>query len=135
MKTTFKTIKKHKPCKSGWKNLLESCAPKDLNEEITIRQILESNGIKDAVWALRAVSGHEREIRHFSADVAELALPAFEEKYPGDDRPRKAIKAARDYADGKIGPDELKAAAAYDADAAADAATWAKIENLLLKYI
>ena len=33
----------------------------------------------------------------FAADCAERVLPIFEKSYPGDDRPRKAIDAARIY--------------------------------------
>jgi hypothetical protein len=34
----------------------------------------------------------------WAADCAEHVLPCFEEKYPGDDRPRKAIEACRRWA-------------------------------------
>ena len=46
--------------------------------------------ISDAQW------------RHFAADCAESVLYLFERERPGDDRPRLAIQAARDFADGKI---------------------------------
>jgi hypothetical protein len=51
-----------------------------------------------------------------AADFAESVLPLYERDYPGDARPRAAIRAARDYAHGRIG------AAARDA---AGAAAWA----------
>jgi hypothetical protein len=41
-------------------------------------------------------------LRHFAADCAEDVLSIYEKHRPGDDRPRKAIQATRDYADGKI---------------------------------
>lgn len=55
---------------------------------------------------------------------AETALPIFEKKYPADDRPRKAIEAARLWAKGELSIQEVRKArrAAADADAAADAA-------------
>jgi hypothetical protein len=63
---------------------------------------------------------NERTARLFAADCAERVLPIFEEAVPGDGRPRKAIKAARAYANGEI------AAAARDAArAAAWDAAWA----------
>lgn len=34
----------------------------------------------------------------WAADCAEHVLPCFEEKHPGDDRPRKAIEACREWA-------------------------------------
>ncbi len=38
----------------------------------------------------------------WAADCAEHVLPHFEEKYPKDDRPRKAIEAARAWTRGEI---------------------------------
>lgn len=54
----------------------------------------------------------DRTARLFAADCAEHVLHFFEDKYPDDDRPRKAIETVRLYANGKI-------------DAAAWAAAWA----------
>ena len=69
---------------------------------------------------------NERTARLFAADCAERVLPAFEKAVPGDDRPRRAIEAARAYADGRITAAARDAAwdAAWDAarDAAWDAA-------------
>ena len=59
-----------------------------------------------------------RELRLFAADCAEHVLPLFETKYPNDDRPRLAIRAARILAEG----DANAAAAAKDANAASAAA-------------
>ena len=55
-----------------------------------------------------------------ACECAELVLPIFEKEYPNDNRPRKAIKAARAYA---LNPCEKTAYAAGNAaDAVADAA-------------
>jgi len=86
---------------------------------IPLTDILEVCGLYDALWALRCTTEPELvEIlsRHLAADFAEHVLHIFEDKYPGDDSPRKAIQAARLYADGDI------TAAAWDA---AGAAAWA----------
>ncbi len=135
MTTTLNKIKAHSPCEDGWHKLLNYLGKTQADDEpLSIATILQSNGIKDAVWALRAVAGKDKEIRLFAADCAESVLHIYENKYPNDDRPRKAIQAARDYANGVIGKDELDAAldaaraAAWDAawaaawDAALDAA-------------
>jgi len=50
---------------------------------------------------------NERTERLFAADCAEHVLPIWEKKYPGDLRPRKAIEAARLFADGKITKEKL----------------------------
>ena len=61
----------------------------------------------------------------WAADCAEHVLPYFEEKYPKDDRPRKAIEAGRAWVRGEIPMSEARAAAfaahaaARDADQAA----------------
>ena len=155
MQTTLNKIKKHSPCKDGWEKLLNHLGKTEADDEpLELITILESNGINDTIWAMRAVEEKNKEIRLFAADCAELVLPIYENKYPDDDRPRKAIQAARDYANGLISPEELDAAraarAAWDAmDAAraaraASLAAWAagdaraashEIKKLLLKYI
>jgi hypothetical protein len=65
----------------------------------------------------------DRELRLFAADCAERVLYIFEKHYPKDDRPRKAIQAARDFADGKIDAAAWAAARAAAWDAAR-AAAW-----------
>jgi hypothetical protein len=61
----------------------------------------------------------------WAADCAEHVLLYFEEKYPEDDRPRKAVEAGRAWARGEIAVSEARAAAfaahaaARDADHAA----------------
>jgi hypothetical protein len=159
MTTTLNKIKAKSPCEDGWDKLLNYLGKTQAdNEPLSIATIIQSNGIKDALWALRAVEGKDKEIRLFAADCADLVLPIYEKQYPNDDRPRKAIQAARDYANGVISKDELTAAgdAAGDAaltaaltaawDAAWDAALaaaraaawdakWQEIELLLTKYL
>lgn len=61
-------------------------------------------------------------LRLFAADCAEHVLHIFESQYPNDDRPRKAIEAARRFASGGIGGDELEQARRAAANAAANAA-------------
>jgi hypothetical protein len=58
----------------------------------------------------------------YAADVAEDVLHLFEQKYPDDDRPRKAIQAVRDYANGLISSVKLSDAYVAAADTAARAA-------------
>ncbi len=158
MTTTLNKIKAHSPCEDGWNKLLNHLGKTHADDEpLSIATIIQSNGIKDAVWALRAVEGKDKEIRLFAADCAESVLHIYEKKYPNDDRPRKAVQAARDYANGVIGKDELAAArdaawaaggAAWAASAASAAraaagaaagaawdAKWQEIERLLTKYL
>jgi hypothetical protein len=59
-----------------------------------------------------------------AVEAAELVLPVFEQKYPNDNRPRKAIEAAKAWLDS---PDVVNAAVAagYAAHNAANAAVYA----------
>ena len=57
----------------------------------------------------------------WAADCAEHVLPYFEEKYPQDHRPRKAVEAGRAWVRGEIALSEARAAA-FAAHAAAHAA-------------
>jgi hypothetical protein len=59
----------------------------------------------------------------WAADCAEHVLPRFEEQYPEDERPRKAIEAARAWARGEIRVGEARAASV--AAHAAKAVTYA----------
>ena len=134
---TLKQIRKHSPCKDGWEKLLEHLGKTKADDApVKFSEILNSNGLDDAIWCLRALpKEHEGKIRCLTADFAERVLHIFEEKYPDDKRPREAIQGARDYVEGKITLDELKvfrraayavyavyAADAVDAAAAAYAA-------------
>ena len=44
----------------------------------------------------------EQQLRLLAADLAERALPVYERAYPEDDRPRRAIEAARSFGRGEI---------------------------------
>lgn len=133
--TTLNAIRTHFPCEDGWEKLLKHLGKTRADDEpLKFSTILESNGVVDAIWCLRSLSGeHAPEIRHFACDCAEHVLHVYEEKYPGDARPRKAIEVARRYANGEATTRELNEASDdayfYDARAvyfyAARAAAWA----------
>ena len=64
---------------------------------------------------------NDKTLRLFAADCAEHVLGIYERVCPKDDRPRKAIQAARDFANGLIDRNAAHAAHAA-ANAAAEAA-------------
>jgi hypothetical protein len=114
MKTTLNKIKQHDPCEDGWKKLLTFLNKTEADDEdLLLQTILESNGLNDALWALRAVEGHDKEIRLMACDFAESVVHLANDK-----RSVNAIKVSRDYANGLATEEELAAA-----DAAASAAT------------
>lgn len=69
----------------------------------------------------RVETWSERTARQFAADCAGHVLPIWEAKHPDDDRPRKAIEAARAHARGEIGAAAGAAARSAAGDAAGDA--------------
>lgn len=74
------------------------------------------------IWLAARVRIPDATLRLIAADCAEEALPIYERERPGDDRPRRAIEAARAYARGEIDGEALAAARA-----AARAAVWAAV--------
>jgi hypothetical protein len=63
----------------------------------------------------------QRSLALWATDCAEHVLPYFEEKFPNDDRPRKAIEAGRAWARGEIAMSEARIAAFAAHAAARDA--------------
>ncbi len=121
--TTLNKIRQKEPCQNGWEKLLKFLNKTEADDEpLPLLTILKSNGVSDCLWAFQCTEGYDSIYRHIAADFAESVLHIFEEKYPEDKRPRQAIQAARDFADGKI--DGAARDAARDAawDAARDAA-------------
>jgi hypothetical protein len=114
------------PCSNGY----HACRPQDvalwLNATMYELEyegdIIEANDkvVGRRARLLRKIDAwDDRTARLFAADCAERVLPIFEKERPGDDRPRRAIQAARDYANGII-----DAAARDAARDAARAAAW-----------
>ena len=120
------------PCQNG----LHPCREQDLVKWLapalweveTDGEIIEAS---DKVVARRArivrrvETWNDRTARLFAADCAEHVLPLFEAERPNDDRPRKAIEAARRFANGEATQEEraaAEAAAGAAARAAAEAA-------------
>ena len=106
MKTTLDEIRKHNPCADGWEKLLKYlCKTKADDEPLAITTILDSNGLQDALWCLRAVEGKDREIRMFAVWCARQVQHLLK-----DQRSIDAIYVAEKYANGQATQDELDAA-------------------------
>ena len=123
MKTTLNKIRKHKPCSSGWGKLLKNLGKTKADDEpLALTTILESNGLDDALWCLRAVDGHEREMRLFAVECARSVQHLMTDKRSFD-----ALDVAERYANKLATQTELDAAraAALAAGAAVWAAAWA----------
>ena len=104
--TTLYQLRKFHACKDRYTHLVDKLGPKWGDQQpINLLKILEYNGTANCLWAFRAAVKHpegDQVMRLMAADFAEAVLPIYEKEYPKDARPRKAIQAARDYANGKI---------------------------------
>jgi hypothetical protein len=118
MYTTLAKIREHSPCSDGWAKLLKHLGKTKADRKpLAIVTILDSNGLDDALWCLRAVSGHAREIRLFAVWCARQAQHLLT-----DQRSIDAIDVAERFANGKASQQELASAWAAARDTAADAA-------------
>jgi hypothetical protein len=120
MKTTLNKIREHSPCHVGWTKLLRNLGKtKADDEELLITTILDSNGLDDALWSLRAVDGCHREMRLFAVDCARSV-----QHLTNDMRSIAVIDVAERYADDLATDEELTAARA-----AVGTAAWAAVRT------
>jgi hypothetical protein len=86
MQTTLNKIKSHNPCgiqkpsdtQQGWGKLLHHLGKTEADDDaLDLQTIYNSNGVKDTIWAMRAVDGCEHQILGFISECFEIALPAY----------------------------------------------------------
>lgn len=115
--TTLNAIRSHGPCTDGWGKLLKSLGKTKADDEpLALVRILESNGLDDAIWCLRAVTGHDKEIRLFVVACSRRV----EHLHPIC---KPTLDVAERFANGQATKEELKAA--EWAAGAAGYAAWA----------
>jgi hypothetical protein len=115
LKLTLKWLNEQGACKDGvqwWKE-------HKTNDPIkAIKGLMNGNRFDYANWLIVRLMTHEQQIK-YAIFAAEQVIGIYEKQYSKDDRPRKAIEAAKEYL---THPDKKHKAAAY---AAAYAATYA----------
>ena len=89
--TTLNKIREHFPCVRGWETLLTSLGKTKADDEpLSFKAILDSNGIDDAIWALRSIDAPEvrlfavrcvRQIQHLLTDGRSLHALDVSEAY------------------------------------------------------
>ena len=115
MFTTLNQIRSHLPCASGWKMLLSHLDKTIADDEpLNIATIIDSNGLNDAQWCLRAVDGKDKEIRLYAVWCARQVHHLMTDKRSID-----ALDVAERFANGEATQEELTAARV-----AASGATW-----------
>lgn len=127
--TTLNKIREHSPCCRGWEKLLTSLGKTKADEEpLSFKSILDSNGLDDAIWALRSIDAPEvrlfavrcvRQIQHLISDERSLNALDVSEAYAVGEATKDELSAARDAA-----RDAARYAARYAAWAAAWDAAW-----------
>lgn len=129
--TTLNRIRAAHPCSTGWKKLLHHLGKTRADDEpLSLLTILESSGISDAIWALRAIDDCPeirlfavrcvRQIQHFLTDIRSLDALDIAELYAVGGATDEDLAAARAAAG-----DAARAAAGDAAWAAAWYAAWA----------
>ena len=120
MKTTLNKIRAHSPCNEGWEKLLKNLGKTKADDEpLSLLTILDSNGLDDALWCMRAIDGRDKEIRLYAVWCARQV-----QHLTKDPRSLAALDVAERYANGEATEEELAEAEAAAWDAARDAA-WA----------
>ena len=114
--TTLNRIRAHAPCAEGWKKLLNHLGKtRAADEPLALVTVLDSNGVDDALWCLRAEPQHAAIWRllavHYARQVQHLTA---------DQRSLNALDVAERHAHGLATDAELEAAgvAAWDAASA-----------------
>lgn len=136
--TTLNAIRKHGPCADGWKKLLAYLGKTQGDDEpLALTTILDSNGLDDAMWSLRAMPEHNKHWRLYAVWCARQVQHLMT-----DPRSIAALDAVERNEHGTATDQELAAAraaawaAAWDAargaagDAAGDAARAAQAARL-----
>ena len=122
---TLAAVRKLNPCSESYARV-SAILPK--RGKVTAAQARDAGcTFDDLLWIASKLAlknkAIERRLRHWAADCAAHVLHFYERDHPNDMRPRNAIKAARDLADGLIdGAARSDAAGAAWAAAARDAA-------------
>ena len=96
MKTiTTKFLVSHNACKSGmvWvtENKLIGLSAIDF-----LNKLIEADNLDWANWLIVRVMNKKQKVQ-YAIFAAEQVIDIYEKKYPTDDRPRKAIEAAKEY--------------------------------------
>ncbi|MFA7214384.1 MAG: putative immunity protein [Candidatus Cloacimonadaceae bacterium] len=99
LNTTFNKCHEAGACPKGYRKLAKALGGVDKygkDTPIPLSKIVESNGLLDAIWTLRCTLEPSENIQiEFACRCAEHVLHFYEDKYPDDNRPRKAIEKAR----------------------------------------
>ena len=122
--TTLRQIRQHNPCSEGWRTLLTFLGKTGADDDpLPLVTILQSNGLDDALWCLRTITGHDKEITRFAFACAQEVRHLMT-----DQRSLDVLSALERHLESPLSREELDrvlVAARTAARAAAGAAVWA----------
>jgi len=104
---TLNQIRKHDPSVESWSKLIKSNGgtKADLDKEFPVSSILDSNGLKDTLWALRCLPEYESLWRKFSWWTAAQVVDNA-----NDYRVNQCLEVVKQYCEGLATAEELSAA-------------------------
>ena len=93
-KLTVKFLEQHSACTDGLKYAVDNLIGKPADK--VILNLIKIGHTEWANWYIVRIMTHKQRIM-YAIFAAEQVISNYEKAYPGDDRPRKAIEAAREY--------------------------------------
>ncbi len=118
--TTLRQIRQHNPCREGWRTLLSALGKTEVDDEpLPLTTILQSNGLDDALWCLRTITGYDKEIIRFALACAQEVRHLMT-----DQRSLNVLDALERHLESPLSRQELDRVLAA-ARAAARAVVWA----------
>ena len=125
MNITLNKIKEHGQFYHAgrWETLLKSKGKTEADDvEFPLANVLESNGLDDALWCLRCIPEHNAKWRLLAVSFAREVQHLMK-----DERSIKALDVAELYANGKATYGELTVAKLDARDAVYDTAAWVAV--------
>ena len=128
---TLNRIRARSPCADGWRRILAAKGDQPHDAPFPLADALDSNGIRDTLWALRCLPEHNNLWRKYAVWCARRAQLLMT-----DERSMQALDVAWAHSEGLATDAELDAAAAEAHEAAeaawaARAAKTAKLREIL----
>lgn len=116
MKTTLNKILACHPCGlrltsplTGYQKLVASLGPIDKNEGFSLLKVLESNGLDDAIWCLRAVDKTPARIKK----MVLFALDCAQTREPHNSKAAELNAVTRSYIENTISLEEFREKCSY----------------------
>ena len=94
MKITKEWLKEERACSDGYKWSIDTLKNKPMEDKLFVKKLVKCEHYDWANWIFERIFSKKQSVQ-YSIFAAEQVIFNFEKKYPNDDRPRKAIEAAK----------------------------------------